>query len=232
MVLIQNCIRRWIAKKELKERKKQAKSIEHIKTLNKGLENKIISLQQKYTEMREENAVLKDQMKDVKHLKAELEAKKDLQVRVGILEKETKTFEAFRVNIEQLVETERAEKMDALRDKENAMKEVEGLREELKSVKEELDVLSKEAEMLRGALEQKMQVEAEMRVLVEERDRERVAHQTALQKLLSMEGDQVRQNDFLGFVVGSVGGMAIFMLSGVRRVREAFFGIGKLELYF
>ena len=50
IVLIQCLFRRRQAKKLLKSLKIQAKSVDHQKKLNKGLENKIISLQQKLTE--------------------------------------------------------------------------------------------------------------------------------------------------------------------------------------
>lgn len=40
-----------MAKKKLKELKREARSVEHVKKLNKGLENKIISMQQKISEL-------------------------------------------------------------------------------------------------------------------------------------------------------------------------------------
>ena len=46
---LQNLIRRYLAKKEYKRLKIEAKSVEHQKKLNLGLENKIISLQQQLT---------------------------------------------------------------------------------------------------------------------------------------------------------------------------------------
>ena len=49
IVLVQSLIRRHLAKREYKRLKIEAKSVEHQKKLNKGLENKIISLQQKLT---------------------------------------------------------------------------------------------------------------------------------------------------------------------------------------
>lgn len=42
---------RFLAKKRFKNMKKEAKSVEHVKKLNKGLENKIISLQQRIGEL-------------------------------------------------------------------------------------------------------------------------------------------------------------------------------------
>ena len=45
----QCCVRRWLAKRELKQLKIQARSVDHLKKLNRGMENKIIELQQKLT---------------------------------------------------------------------------------------------------------------------------------------------------------------------------------------
>lgn len=44
-------VRQHLAKKRFKELKREARSMEHMKKLNKGLENKIISMQQKIGEM-------------------------------------------------------------------------------------------------------------------------------------------------------------------------------------
>ena len=47
IILVQCCIRRWLARRRFRTLKAEAKSIEHVRQLNKGLENKIIELQQK-----------------------------------------------------------------------------------------------------------------------------------------------------------------------------------------
>ena len=44
-------MRCFFARKELKQLKIRAKTVEHQRSLNKGLENKIISMQQKISEM-------------------------------------------------------------------------------------------------------------------------------------------------------------------------------------
>ena len=47
IVLLQSCVRRMQAKKELKKLKVEARSLEHFKKLNFGMENKIMQLQHK-----------------------------------------------------------------------------------------------------------------------------------------------------------------------------------------
>lgn len=50
IVLLQSCVRRMKAKKELKNLKVEARSVERIKKLNVGMENKIMQLQHKINE--------------------------------------------------------------------------------------------------------------------------------------------------------------------------------------
>lgn len=50
IILLQSCVRRMMAKKELKKLKVEARSVEHFKKLNIGMENKIMQLQHKIDE--------------------------------------------------------------------------------------------------------------------------------------------------------------------------------------
>lgn len=51
VILVQSCIRRWLARRVFRKLKAEARSVEHVKSLNKGLEMKIISLQQRMDEI-------------------------------------------------------------------------------------------------------------------------------------------------------------------------------------
>jgi len=51
IILVQSMVRRWLARRLYRKLKVEARSVEHVKKLNKGLENKIISLQQKIEEL-------------------------------------------------------------------------------------------------------------------------------------------------------------------------------------
>jgi myosin-5 len=51
IILVQSMVRRWLARRQYRKLKVEARSVEHVKKLNKGLENKIISLQQKIEEL-------------------------------------------------------------------------------------------------------------------------------------------------------------------------------------
>ena len=64
IVLVQCTIRRHQARKQFKKLKIEAKSVSKQRELNKGLENKIISLQQRLTEAKAENKELRNQVMD------------------------------------------------------------------------------------------------------------------------------------------------------------------------
>lgn len=51
IVIVQSYVRRYLAKKVFKRLKAEARSVEHVKSLNKGLEKKIMTLQEKITEL-------------------------------------------------------------------------------------------------------------------------------------------------------------------------------------
>lgn len=61
IVIVQSCIRRFLAKRQFKKLKAEARTITHLKTKYKGLENKIIELQQKYDVINKENSIIKTQ---------------------------------------------------------------------------------------------------------------------------------------------------------------------------
>ncbi|CAG9820456.1 unnamed protein product [Phaedon cochleariae] len=69
IVLCQSAIRRYLARKQYKRLRIEARSIEHVKTLNKGLENKIISLQQRIDEVNKTNHELRNYQSEVQELK-------------------------------------------------------------------------------------------------------------------------------------------------------------------
>uniref|UniRef100_A0A672IAL7 Myosin VAb n=1 Tax=Salarias fasciatus TaxID=181472 RepID=A0A672IAL7_SALFA len=65
VVLLQSCVRRMRARKELKKLKVEARSVEHFKKLNVGMENKILQLQHKINEQHKENRELSERMSAV-----------------------------------------------------------------------------------------------------------------------------------------------------------------------
>ncbi|XP_017341765.1 unconventional myosin-Va [Ictalurus punctatus] len=62
VVYLQCCVRRTLARRELKRLKVQARSVEHYKKLNVGMENKIMQLQRKLDEQHKENKELSERL--------------------------------------------------------------------------------------------------------------------------------------------------------------------------
>uniref|UniRef100_A0A671VJL4 Myosin VAb n=1 Tax=Sparus aurata TaxID=8175 RepID=A0A671VJL4_SPAAU len=65
IILLQSCVRRMRAKKDLKKLKVEARSVEHFKKLNFGMENKIMQLQHKINEQHKENRELSERLNAV-----------------------------------------------------------------------------------------------------------------------------------------------------------------------
>ncbi|XP_069384888.1 unconventional myosin-Va isoform X4 [Paralichthys olivaceus] len=62
IVYLQCCIRRMRARRELKKLKIEARSVEHFKKLNKGMENKIMQLQRRIDEQTKENRSVNEKL--------------------------------------------------------------------------------------------------------------------------------------------------------------------------
>uniref|UniRef100_A0A672M8Z9 Unconventional myosin-Va-like n=1 Tax=Sinocyclocheilus grahami TaxID=75366 RepID=A0A672M8Z9_SINGR len=74
VVYLQCCVRRMLARRELKKLKIEARSVEHYKKLNVGMENKIMQLQRKLDEQHKDNRELSEQTRQMEsHSATELE---------------------------------------------------------------------------------------------------------------------------------------------------------------
>lgn len=148
IILVQCQIRKFLAKKSLKKLKIQAKSVEHQKKLNQGLENKIINLQQKLTESEKVNKELRKNQNKAQEMTKEIENLKQFEVESKENSKKIVNLqEEIRILKEQL-EVEKAEKMDLLNAKKletdsfnekvaNYDEIIETLETKLKNVEEE-----------------------------------------------------------------------------------------------
>jgi len=80
LVLAQSVVRRFLARRRLRKLKAEARSVEHVKKLNVGLENKIISLQQRIGELMKEMQRMKGTQGDLSVTKQQLEKLKAAEV--------------------------------------------------------------------------------------------------------------------------------------------------------
>ncbi|KAM5172128.1 unconventional myosin-Va isoform 1-T1 [Mantella aurantiaca] len=74
IVYLQCCFRRMMAKRELKKLKIEARSVEHYKKLNYGMENKIMQLQRKVDDQNKDNKSLQERLT---HLEITYNTEKD-----------------------------------------------------------------------------------------------------------------------------------------------------------
>ncbi|XP_051171882.1 unconventional myosin-Va isoform X1 [Leptopilina boulardi] len=199
IILVQSCVRKFLAKRVLRKLKAEARSVEHVKSLNKGLEVKIISLQQKINELAKENQHLKLTQNEVVDLKTKLEGLKTIELENKKLNGVVAEKEKEIVKVKEAIEKERDEKMDLLQDKERIMnqrnEENKRLLEENEKLRKELAVANEKLRTnLRGAEENlKTRLELEKDLLLHEQDQDRNAYQ----KLLKDYHDLEQQNEFL-----------------------------------
>uniref|UniRef100_A0A8C3S1U5 Unconventional myosin-Vb n=1 Tax=Chelydra serpentina TaxID=8475 RepID=A0A8C3S1U5_CHESE len=144
-VVIQCYFRRMKARQELKKLKIEARSAQHLKKLNIGMENKVVQLQRK----------IDDQNKEYKHLNEQLSAlTSTYSADVEKLKKELEQYRQNRGDSNQLV---------------NLRKEIESLRLELENAHSERkiieDTYDKEKDLL-----QKVYLEEENALLKQEKE--------------------------------------------------------------
>uniref|UniRef100_A0A915Q6M4 Uncharacterized protein n=1 Tax=Setaria digitata TaxID=48799 RepID=A0A915Q6M4_9BILA len=167
--MIQCQVRQWLARRRLRELKIEARSVGHLQKLNKGLENKIISLQQKLDFMTAENGRLWIISAEADKMRAEM-ANLDTERCLLLAAKAEAENLAAKLKLLEASRKEEASKNDKLEN------ELQNLKDELKIEHEEtatkLNALNIELSNLRvrynDLTKQKKLVDAE---LLKERNR-------------------------------------------------------------
>ena len=117
IILLQSCWRRWLARRQYKALRVEARSIEHVKNLNKGLENKIISMQQKIEELNKEIVPLRKRQDDYVELKIQVDSQKGLAAELKAATGRIGELEALVLDLRKQIDRERDEKMDVIHDR-------------------------------------------------------------------------------------------------------------------
>ncbi|XP_022303516.2 unconventional myosin-Va-like isoform X3 [Crassostrea virginica] len=183
IILLQSHYRRRKAKKELKHLKIEAKSVEHIKNVNKGLENKIIQLQQKLDSKNKEGMTLKEQEVYIKQLKGEIEKLRSSNEEGKKSSNKVSELMQQIKDLQEELSKEREDKQVLITEKEELMKEhtqiLSKLSEEKCHLKEELEeaTLKREQQEIKTDDELKVKLEEAKKVLQAEFDSERSHHQ-------------------------------------------------------
>ncbi|KAK5647331.1 hypothetical protein RI129_002223 [Pyrocoelia pectoralis] len=193
IVICQSIVRKFLARRLYKKLKIEARSIDHVKKLNKGLENKIISLQQKIGEINKRNNDLKAYQTEALDLRNKLVTFKALEIEIKkmntLLIEKNKTIG----NLENELRTERDEKMDLVQEQEKFRHEAEMQQElwmqETSKLRKEIDNMTEISLMMeKGAQETlKVRIEQEKNLLLNEHDNDRQAYQKLLQEYNSLE---------------------------------------------
>ncbi|XP_011065930.1 PREDICTED: unconventional myosin-Va isoform X2 [Acromyrmex echinatior] len=193
IIIVQSCIRKRKAKKIFRQLKAEARSVEHVKSLNKGLEMKIITLQQKINEMAKENQFLKNVQNEMADLKCKLDGLKSVDVENKKLNGMMQEREKELKRMEEILQQEKDEKMDILHDKERIAlrkgEENKKLQQENERLRKELSIATEKLKSnQRGAEENlKYRLEQEKDLLRMEQDQDRGAYQRLLKDYHEME---------------------------------------------
>jgi len=191
LIAIQAHARRKRAAKELQRLRAEAKSMDHLKKLNKGLENKIIELQQRITEQaklqeayRKKDALIKELESRVENLKESKTEAQKWAGKVASLEAEIERLKAENENLS-------AEKADISYEKDLAARDAaelaDKLRKENADVKEERDRVAADFEQF------KVESEEDQKEALEQAKRDwEKAHEDELARYQKLLGDYNR----------------------------------------
>ncbi|XP_067632478.1 unconventional myosin-Va isoform X2 [Eurosta solidaginis] len=123
IIVCQSAVRRFLARRQFRRLKAEAKTISHIQKMYKGLENKIISMQQKIDELNRENSSLKSKSSEISVLKMKLEVKKSLEIELRSLKAIVSEKDQTLAVLNKQLEAERDEKMQLLEEKDRTEEE-------------------------------------------------------------------------------------------------------------
>ncbi|XP_052757132.1 unconventional myosin-Va isoform X2 [Galleria mellonella] len=155
IVIAQAAIRRFLARRQYKRLRIEARSLDHVKKLNKGLENKIISLQQRLGDALEKNKCIEPLHTQIAELKAKLELLKLVEIevktlRVGIDDKDSMIaalqdeLTSERDSNRRLTDEKKEIEQQYKKNREEWEAESEKLANELRSNKEHYDLVIEE----------------------------------------------------------------------------------------
>uniref|UniRef100_A0AC35UCJ3 Myosin motor domain-containing protein n=1 Tax=Rhabditophanes sp. KR3021 TaxID=114890 RepID=A0AC35UCJ3_9BILA len=162
IVRIQCRVRVWLAKRRLRELKIEAKSVGHLQDLNKGLENKIFTLQQKLDVANSQVHVVKRENKQIDSMKEEM---KKMELEIRDLLDYRKRYDALKLEMVAMEETVNSRDVViatlqvAVKDKDELQVAIEkektkvgNLQEQLLEKDAEIDRLKRERAELRSEL--------------------------------------------------------------------------------
>lgn len=172
IILLQSCMRRVLAKKELKKLRLEARSVEHFKKLNVGMENKIIQLQRKVDEQLKENrahterlsALEKSQAVENEGLGRELERLRGAEEEARVMARKVPSLLEELSFLRRELETTQSGKLDV---EEQARLYKERTHQVVEQLNEKNSLLSRERDDLNMLIQEQNQQIAETSLSVE-----------------------------------------------------------------
>ncbi|XP_036399234.1 unconventional myosin-Va-like isoform X1 [Megalops cyprinoides] len=166
VVYLQCCVRRMRAKHELKKLKIEARSVEHFKKLNIGMENKIMQLQRKIDEQNKDNKAVSERLSSLESAY-------------------TAESEKLRAELTRLRGAEEEARNNANRIT-SLLEELAKLRKELQSTQSEKKLIEDQAESYRNKMEQMVaELKDQNNLLKSEKD--------DLNRLIQEQGQQITE---------------------------------------
>ncbi|KMY92004.1 unconventional myosin-Va isoform X1 [Drosophila simulans] len=174
IIICQAAIRRFLARRKFKRMKAEAKTISHMENKYMGLENKIISMQQRIDELNRDNSNLKHKTSEISVLKMKLELKKTLEAEFKNVKAACQDKDKLIEALNKQLEAERDEKMQLLEENGHAQEEWISQKqtwrlenEELRRQIDEIIDMAKNAEVSQRNQEDRMLAEIDNRELNE-----------------------------------------------------------------
>lgn len=189
IVLCQSAIRRFLARRQFKKLKAEARTITHMQKMSKGLENKIISLQQRIDELTKSNHQLVKQAAEVPELQAKLESKKHIDTELNQFKSLSADLENQIQSLNKQLDEERDEKLAALDEK---AKEEAEFKQKFFEISAENEHLSREIATLK---ENEQQIVSTQRNQVYSESDDNEIHQ-AYQKI-AHEKEQLERENYM-----------------------------------
>uniref|UniRef100_UPI00358FA582 unconventional myosin-Va-like isoform X1 n=1 Tax=Myxine glutinosa TaxID=7769 RepID=UPI00358FA582 len=216
VVFLQCCVRRMLARRELRSLRIEARSVEHYKQLNSGMENKVVQLQLKVNEQVRENNSLTVRMvtkettmnAEIQQLHAELEGLQQVLCKARATEHLAEEALSLREELEKTESNWQAEHERAQSYKEETDKMVAGLLEQTTLQRKENEELThlledKEKQHLEAM---ETQLAEETRKLQHDLQEERSRHQGLLREFSRLEQRHENLREEMDFVkTGSIG---------------------------
>ncbi|CAG9820455.1 unnamed protein product [Phaedon cochleariae] len=193
IVLCQSAIRRYLARKQYKRLRIEARSIEHVKTLNKGLENKIISLQQRIDEVNKTNHELRNYQSEVQELKSKMQTFRAMEIEIKNLNNLLIDKNKAMAKLEEQLQAERDDKMDVVHEFDRYRAEAQAQRDgwdgEMAKLRAELQNINEIVRVNEKGAEEnlKVRIEEEKLMLQSEADSDREAYQRLLRDHHALE---------------------------------------------